>query len=239
MLTIAGAPFGPSFSWPLSWPPSARLRAVSDACAGFGSYARIAPMPEVSTTLTADLDLLQRVAARDDAALASLYDRHSRLAYSVILRILRSAADAEDVLQETFVRVWSRAETSDARLGPPAAWLIRIARNRAIDRLRALRVRRDISVEPGPSRDGESAPLPEPETRETPEVVLQETATADALRAAMADLPTAQRELIQAAFFDGYTHGELSTKFGVPLGTVKTRIRTGLTAMRGRLEQVV
>ena len=70
-------------------------------------------------------------------------------------------------------------------------------------------------------------------------MVLQETVTAGALRAAMAALPAAQRELIEAAFFDGYTHDELSTRFGVPLGTVKTRIRTGLTAMRGRLEQVV
>ena len=211
------------------------------ACARLGCYDTIAAVPVVSTSPApaADLELLQRIAARDDAALASLYDRHSRLAYSVILRILRSAADAEDVLQETFVRVWSRAETYDARLGSPAAWLIRIARNRAIDRLRAKRVRSDISVEPGSGRDGEPAPLPEPATRETPEIVLQETVTAHALRAAMADLPDTQRELIQAAFFDGYTHGELAAMFGVPLGTVKTRIRTGLMALRGRLEQVV
>ena len=225
-------------------PPMSSAAAVpppapSGACARLGCYARIAAVHVVSTSPAADLELLQRVAARDDAALASLYDRHSRLAYSVILRILRSAADAEDVLQETFVRVWSRAETYDARLGSPAAWLIRIARNRAIDRLRAKRVRSGISVEPGRGHDGEAAQVPEPETRETPEMLLQETVTARALRAAMADLPAAQRELIQAAFFDGYTHGELSTRFGVPLGTVKTRIRTGLTAMRGRLEQVV
>jgi len=216
-----------------------RWPAPSNPCARLGWYARIAAVHVAPTSTASDLDLLQRVAARDDGALASLYDRHSRLAYSVILRILRSAADAEDVLQETFVRVWARADTYDARLGSPAAWLIRIARNRAIDRLRAKRVRSDISVEPGAGHDGEAAPVPEPHTHETPEIVLQETVTARALRAAMADLPAAQRELIQAAFFDGYTHGELSTKFGVPLGTVKTRIRTGLTAMRGRLEQVV
>lgn len=137
------------------------------------------------------------------------------------------------------MRVWSRADTYDLRLGSPAAWLTRIARNRAIDRLRARRVRSDISVEPGTGPDGETSPLPEPETRETPEFVLQETVTARALRAAMADLPATQRNLIEAAFFDGYTHHELSSRFGVPLGTVKTRIRTGLTALRGRLEQVV
>lgn len=239
MLTSAGSPVDPPFVLPLSSPSSTRRPMVLDACASLESCARIALVHVASTTTAADLALLQRVAARDDAALASLYDRHSRLAYSVILRILRSASDAEDVLQETFVRVWSRAETYDPRLGSPAAWLTRIARNRAIDRLRAKRVRSGISVEPGAGRNGEPAAPPEPETRETPEIVLQENATAHALRAAMAALPVAQRELIQAAFFDGYTHHELSTRFGVPLGTVKTRIRTGLTAMRGRLEQLV
>ena len=79
----------------------------------------------------------------------------------------------------------------------------------------------------------------EPATRETPEAVLQGNATAGALRTALASLPGAQRELIEAAFFEGYTHHELSTRFGLPLGTVKTRIRTGLTAMRGRLEPTI
>jgi RNA polymerase sigma-70 factor (ECF subfamily) len=191
------------------------------------------------STVDTDLGLFSRIAVRDETALADLYDRHSRLAYSVIVRILRSSSDAEDVLQETFVRVWSRAETYDARLGSPAAWLMRIARNRAIDRLRAKRVRGDIAVEQGTGPDGEVDRLPEPATRETPEVVLQEKTTARALRTAMVALSVAQRELIEAAFFEGYTHQELSTRFGVPLGTVKTRIRAGLTAMRARLEQVV
>lgn len=186
-----------------------------------------------------DLTLLQRIAVRDEGALADLYDRHSAVAYAVILRILRDPADADDVLQETFVRVWSRADTYDPSLGSPAAWLTRIARNRAIDRLRAKRVRRDIAVEPGVTPDGEPAPLPEPEDHTTPELVAEQTATSTALRAAMLFLPAAQRQLIEAAFFEGYTHHELSTRFGVPLGTVKTRIRTGLTAMRGRLEHAV
>jgi RNA polymerase sigma-70 factor (ECF subfamily) len=161
------------------------------------------------------------------------------VAYSVIMRILRSPSDAEDVLQETFVRVWSRAERYDARLGSPSAWITRIARNRAIDRLRARRVRGDIAIGQGSGADGDVARLPEPETRQTPELVLQGNATTRALRAAMSALPAVQRELIEAAFFEGYTHCELSKRFGVPLGTVKTRIRAGLTAMRGRLERVI
>jgi RNA polymerase sigma-70 factor, ECF subfamily len=190
-----------------------------------------------SSSSEADLGLLQRIAIRDEAALAELYDRHSRRAYSVIMRILGSQSDAEDVLQETFVRVWSRAETYDALMGTPSAWLTRIARNRAIDRLRARRVRGNVAV--GPIQAADDPPRSEePVTRDTPETVLEGRTMAGAVRTALAALTPAQRALIEAAYFEGYTHSELATRFGVPLGTVKTRIRTGLAAMRDRLEQV-
>ena len=187
----------------------------------------------------ADIALLERIAVRDESALAELYDRHSRLLYSLIVRILRSTADAEDVLQETFVRVWRRAETYDSRLGSPAAWLVRIARNRAIDRRRAMSVRQNISVAGATGVEDEAARRAEPVTSKTPETVAQDNATANAVRAAMAALSATQRELIEAAFFEGYTHDELSERFGLPLGTVKSRIRSGLSAMRERLEQAV
>lgn len=190
-----------------------------------------------SRTRAADLGLLQCIAIRDEGALAELYDRHSRLVYSVIMRILRNPAESEEVLQETFMRVWSRADTYNVMLGSPAGWLARIARNRAIDRLRARRARGEISVDPDGTA-GTQRPV-EPMTRETPETALQGDTTAGAVRTALASLTPAQRELIEAAFFEGYTHSELSTKFGVPLGTVKTRIRTGLMTMRGHLEQVI
>ena len=140
-----------------------------------------------------DLGLLQRIASRDEAALAELYDRHSRRAYSIIMRILGSHSDAEDVLQETFVRLWSRADTYDALMGTPSAWLTRIARNRAIDRLRARRVRGNVSV--GPIiQAGEHAPRSEePVTRDTPETVLEGRTKAGAVRTALAALTPAQR----------------------------------------------
>jgi RNA polymerase sigma-70 factor (ECF subfamily) len=222
-------------------PPStraARKTSRPGARNKLGADASTQPVPVVSTASASDLDLLRRIAAGDEAALAELYDRHSRIAYGVIMRILRSPSDAEDVLQEAFVRVWTRAESYDAPLGSPVAWIARIARNRAIDRLRARRVRGDIAISPGGGTEGEGARQPEPQTHLTPELVLQGNATTRALREAMATLPVVQRELIEAAFFEGYTHHELSKRFGVPLGTVKTRIRAGLLAMRGRLEQV-
>ena len=182
-----------------------------------------------------DLSLLERIAARDDAALAELYDRHHRLAFAIIRRIVQSPSDAEEVLQETFVRVWSRAETYDARLGSPAAWVVRIARNRAIDRVRARQARADVNA-PVPAPD-DPAPARDLPSHDTPESVLHSTYAARAVRGAVAALPAAQRTLIEAAFFEGYTHQELAARFGVPLGTVKTRIRSGLVSLRGRLEQ--
>ena len=174
--------------------------------------------------MTADLALLQRIAARDDAAVAEFYDRHSRLTFAIIRRILQSPSDAEEVLQETFVRVWSRADTYDPRLGSPAAWVVRIARNRAIDRLRARQARADVNA-------------PVPAAAEAAPPMLQNAFAAMAVRGAVAELPAPQRTLIEAAFFEGYTHQELSARFGVPLGTVKTRIRNGLVSLRVRLEQ--
>ena len=184
-----------------------------------------------------DLSLLQRIAARDATALADLYDRHNRLLFSLILRIVRDRGDAEEILQEAFVRVWTRAEMYDARMGGPVPWLVRVARNCAIDRLRARRVRASVD-----------APLFDPPAVETatssraiqtPETDVLDAEKRRTLSGALVGLPAEQRLLIEAAFFEGYTHSELAQRFGLPLGTVKTRIRAGLSLMRKRLEHAL
>lgn len=193
----------------------------------------------LSSDISLDLALLQRIVARDERAVAELYDRHSRLVFSVIRRILRSASDAEDVLQETFVRVWSRADTYDAALGSPATWLTRIARNRAVDRLRAQRTRADVDGPIPDTPESGEIRMAVAHVSDRPDVRAEGVAVASALRSAVARLPEAQRMLIEAAYFEGYTHQELAARFDLPLGTVKTRIRTGLTVLRGHLEQAV
>ena len=184
-----------------------------------------------------DRTLLQRIVARDSTAVAELYDRHSRLLFGLILRIVRDRGEAEDILQEAFVRVWSRAEIYDGRVGGPLPWIVRVARNCAIDRLRALRLRATVGV-----------PAPEPDVVDTAgpaaDIQTPETAVLDAERRrrltdTLAGLPEEQRRLIEAAFFEGYTHSELARKFGLPLGTVKTRIRAGMIAMRQQMEHAV
>jgi RNA polymerase sigma-70 factor (ECF subfamily) len=183
-----------------------------------------------------DLSLLQRIAARDTAALAELYDRHSRLLFGLILRIVRDRAEAEEILQEAFVRVWTRVETYDARMGGPLPWIVRVARNFAIDRLRARQTRAAVNT---PAPDGHvSETVPDADVQ-NPEAAVLDAERRQALSHAMATLPPEQRHLIEAAFFEGYTHSELARRFGLPLGTVKTRIRAGMIAMRQRLEHAV
>ena len=184
-----------------------------------------------------DLSLLQRIAARDTAALAELYDRHSRLLFGLILRIVRDRGEAEEILQEAFVRVWTRAEMYNARMGGPRPWIVRVARNCSIDRLRARRVRAAVQA---PAIDGAAVEAAAPATGiQTPEAAVLDAERRRTLTDALAGLPPEQRQLIEAAFFEGYTHSELAHRFGLPLGTVKTRIRAGMSAMRQRLEHAV
>jgi RNA polymerase sigma-70 factor (ECF subfamily) len=193
----------------------------------------------VSLDASVDRALLQRIVARDERAVAELYDRHNRLVFSVIWRILRSQADAEDVLQDTFVRVWTRAETYDVSLGSPTTWLTRIARNRALDRLRAQRARASVdgqAPEKDTTREIQEAVAA---VSDRPDVRTEDAALTAALRGAVARLPETQRVLIEAAYFEGYTHQELAERLGLPLGTVKTRIRAGLQALRAQMEQAV
>ena len=174
-----------------------------------------------------DIALIERIVARDQQAVGELYDRHSRLLFGLILRIIRDRGEAEEILQEVFVLVWTRAETYNVSLGPPAAWLVRIARNRAIDRLRANAVRQ---------RAVEAAPEPEPAA--SPESSASVSERQRAVAQALESLPADQRVLIEQAYFLGLTQSELAERFKLPLGTVKTRIRTGMFALREQLSQV-
>ena len=183
-------------------------------------------MALVSEETRADVRLLDRIVARDESAVAELYERHSRLLFGLILRIVRDRGEAEEVLQEVFLAVWTRAETYNVTLGSPAGWLVRIARNRGIDRLRAEGVRERAA-------NAAQAPpvIDSPESRAARSE--QQRVVARALDA----LPAEQRELIEHAYFLGLTHSELAARFRVPLGTVKTRIRTGLLALRQQLQE--
>jgi RNA polymerase sigma-70 factor (ECF subfamily) len=176
--------------------------------------------------IQSDIALFERVAACDSSALAELYDRHSRLLFSLILRILKDRGEAEEVLQEVFVQAWTRVKTYNLRLGSPVGWLIGMARNRAIDRLRAKT-----------ARDRAAGALPTPDPVETPETRASLSERQRDVQRALDALPSEQRELIEQAYFLGLTQSELAMRFSLPLGTVKTRIRTGLLALRSHIQR--
>ncbi len=171
-----------------------------------------------------DLSLLTHLAEGDEAALARLYDRHAAAVYAMALSIVRQPATAEDIVQETFVRVWRSAPAALPSLHDPVAWLMRIARNQALDALRRQSVRPQ-AVESEEAADMfESAPDEAPE----PEAALWLNVRRQAVRRALATLPIEQRRVLELAFYDGLTHQAIAAHLGLPLGTVKTRARLGM-----------
>ncbi len=166
-----------------------------------------------------DAALIARLRAGDQNAMADLYDRYSAVVYGVALRVLANTTAAEDVVQEIFLQLWRNPQAFDANRGRLAPWLAVIARNRAIDHLRRRPAEEDIDELPistGIDLEGEAA----------------QKLAVDKVRGALAQLPQEQRTTLEMAFFEGMTHTEIAGKTGEPLGTVKTRIRTGLLALR-------
>lgn len=175
--------------------------------------------------------LLAEIAGGCQNALAALYRRRCGLLYSLLIRMLVSETEAQDVMQDTFVQIWRRAPAYDPRRSSPIAWMIMIARGMAIDRLRA-RLRRNATQE-AYQREAASLAVEEMDGRRHTE----SGELAAACRAALDQLPEPQRRALQLAFFRGWTHEEIARAEGDPLGTVKARIRRGLLAMRQALKE--
>jgi RNA polymerase sigma-70 factor (ECF subfamily) len=169
-----------------------------------------------------DSVLVARSCRRDVEAFAQLYDRYSRLVYSVALRVIRSASAAEDILHDVFLQLWQAPERFDSARGNLPVWMAVIARNRAIDRLRQQR----NTVDPAETVLISSIDI-------SSSVELSEFV--DRVREVLNGMPEAQRRAVEMAFFDGKTHAEIATATREPLGTVKTRIRSALITIRKAL----
>lgn len=175
--------------------------------------------------------LLPAVAMGDTAAFEALYDRYSSTLYALLLRILGNVEDAQEVLQESFVKVWTNATAYDAGRGSEAAFLISIARSRGIDRLRSRRIRSDRENDAGREISTVSS-FVVTQTGADDAIQSQER---KAIRGALAELPEAQRIALELAYFDGLSQSEIAAKLGEPLGTIKTRMQLGMKKLRERL----
>lgn len=179
----------------------------------------------------ADVELIERLQRRDPQALGELYDRYGRVVYSLILRVVRDAATAEDLVQETFLRVWNRAQGCDAQRGAIGPWLLAVARNRAIDYLR--------------SAGGRERNALEFEETDHPALYVdmeRDILSSDKVRlvkTAVAKLSPNQREVIELAYFEGLSQTEMAERMSQPLGTVKTWVRAALKALRDELGSAV
>jgi RNA polymerase sigma-70 factor, ECF subfamily len=174
-----------------------------------------------------DLQVLQRIAAGESSALGELYDQYGSHAYSLALRIVGNAGDAEEIVQDVFLHVWRQAEKYDPARATVTGWILMLTRSRAIDRLRARKSRPPLET-----RDLDWGQQPADNQEVT--VITHEAATR--VKAELATLPDAMRTAIELAYFDGLTHSEIAEQLREPLGTVKTRLRAALIRLRASLK---
>lgn len=177
-------------------------------------------------------ELLRLVAEGDEAAFARLYDLFSRPLFSLATGILRDVTAAEEVVQEVFVHIWERADMFDARFGKPLTWAVVLTRNKAIDRLRAQQRRQRLAQ--ALEEAGETSLHHDPHSASRQ---LAARESIDAMRQALTELAVEQRQAIELAFLGGLTQTEIAAQLGLPLGTVKARIRRGMLQLRALLEK--
>ncbi len=179
----------------------------------------------------ADEELMPLIAAKDPQAFAVFYDRHGGAAYSLAYRIVGEAGAAEDVTQEAFISLWRSGARYDRTRGSVRAWMLSIVRNRGIDALRA-----GSSKAPKLNFDDDAVLEQRPAPERTEEEALARE-TASEVRGALQQLPSDQSKVIELAYFGGFSQSEIARMLGVPLGTVKGRMRLGLEKIRGELAE--
>jgi RNA polymerase sigma-70 factor (ECF subfamily) len=179
-----------------------------------------------------DEDLVGRLLSRDERALERLYDRYGRATYSLVLKMLRDPARAEEISQEVFLKLWRRPESYVAGRGAFATWLLSVAHHRAIDELRTRR----HEIYPLGDDDNPPRELIDDGSDLADAAGLREQRVA--VRSALATLPASQRQAIELAYFAGLTQREIADRLGEPLGTVKTRVRLAMQKLRLVLTEV-
>jgi RNA polymerase sigma-70 factor (ECF subfamily) len=177
-----------------------------------------------------DATLAHQLLQRDVNAFEQLYDRHSRIVYALVFRILRHGSTAEEVVQDIFLQLWRNASQYDSSRGPFVPWLLTLARNRALDQLR-------LKSERQRRREDQAEELPQPTVAAPPyEKMLDDKRRAEQVRVLMGSLTPQQKKAIELAYFEGLSHSEIAASLKEPLGTVKSWIRNGLQRLKEGLQ---
>jgi RNA polymerase sigma-70 factor, ECF subfamily len=185
--------------------------------------------PADSSEMPPDAELARRLLQRDVSAFEELYDRHSRLVYALVLRILQQATTAEEIVQDVFLQLWRNAAQYNRSRGPFLPWLLALARNRALDQLR-------LKSERQRRREEQAEELPSVIAVPDFEGALDEKRRAAHVREIMLSLTPQQKRAIEMAYFEGLTHTEIASALNEPLGTVKSWIRNGLLRLKEGLQ---
>jgi RNA polymerase sigma-70 factor (ECF subfamily) len=181
--------------------------------------------PKDSSEVSPDAMLVQQLLQRDVDAFEQLYDRHSRIVYALVLRIVQQGSTAEEVVQDVFLQLWRNAGRYDTRRGHFVPWLMALARNRALDHLR-------LKSERQRRREDQTEELPPVIDAPQFEQALDEKRCAERVRALMGSLNPQQKKAIELAYFEGLSHTEIAETLKEPLGTVKSWIRNGLLRLK-------
>ncbi len=175
-----------------------------------------------------DLRLMQRVAAGDESAIEELYERFSSLVYRMAYQVMPTRADADDVVQEVFVRLWRTADRFDPKRAALVTWVMLIARRHMVDRLRRAQARiktATIAEEPAPTADG---------TEQYPGLAMEQDERVQALLKRIEGLPELQQIVVKRAYLGGQTLKQIGIELGVPLGTIKSALSRALVRLRER-----
>jgi RNA polymerase sigma-70 factor, ECF subfamily len=185
------------------------------------------------TTIGAEVDpkLVRRMKANDENALGEFYDRWFPVVNCLATRMLKSPADVEEVVEETFWQAWRQADRFDPERGTVQSWLLTMARSRVLDRLRSTRRLREDSIDDSPNVEASTSAA----SPTDPSLAVEHAERKQLVLAALADLPREQREALELGYFGGLSQSDIAQRTGLPLGTIKTRMRLAMLKLRERL----
>lgn len=182
-----------------------------------------------------EIELMKKIKAKDDKALAELYDLYNRLLFGMIISVVKKREEAEDVLQEVFVKIWEKAHSFNEDRGNVYSWIVTLTRNKAIDRIRS----KGYKTQQKASQDVDAPEFTLEGDKYDPLETTIFSDRAELVRKALGEIPESQSEVLEIAYYRGMTQSEISDHLEIPLGTVKTRMRQGMIKLKDILGEFI